>query len=105
MFFVAFRNLIELSGTEFDFSAGVPVSFRWIPGHGLAWTILLVSEFTGSAFLYRISAARSNSNALRGGGRLAEARFHYQIQSYPTIRLRALYGRSVSRFSKWKRNR
>lgn len=43
MVFIAFRNLIELSGTEFDVSAGVPVSFRWIPGHGLAWTILSVS--------------------------------------------------------------
>ncbi|KIM31638.1 hypothetical protein M408DRAFT_317895 [Serendipita vermifera MAFF 305830] len=40
MTFIAVRNLIELSGTEFDFSAAVPDSFRWIPGHGLAWTIL-----------------------------------------------------------------
>ncbi|KAG8817817.1 hypothetical protein FRC19_011133, partial [Serendipita sp. 401] len=37
---VAGRNLIELSGTEFDASAGVPNSFSWIPAHGLAWTIL-----------------------------------------------------------------
>lgn len=44
MFFVASRNLIELSGTEFDFSAGVPKSFKWIPGHGIAWTILSVSN-------------------------------------------------------------
>jgi len=42
MAFIAIRNLIELSGTEFDFSAAVPDSFKWIPGHGLAWTILSV---------------------------------------------------------------
>lgn len=39
MFSVAGRNLIELSGTEFDASAGVPSSFRWFPGHSLVWTI------------------------------------------------------------------
>lgn len=38
--FVAFRNLIELSGSEFDFSGGMflPKSFGWIGGSVL-WTI------------------------------------------------------------------
>lgn len=41
--FVAFRNLIELSGSEFDFSGGMflPKSFGWIGGHVL-WTISYV---------------------------------------------------------------
>ncbi|KAH9994967.1 eukaryotic membrane protein family-domain-containing protein [Russula compacta] len=40
LFFVAFRNLIELSGSEFDFSGGMslPQSFGWIGGSVL-WTI------------------------------------------------------------------
>ncbi|KAI9509168.1 DUF747 family protein [Russula earlei] len=40
LFFVAFRNLIELSGSEFDFSGGMslPKSFGWIGGSVL-WTI------------------------------------------------------------------
>ncbi|KAG8836368.1 hypothetical protein FRC17_005654 [Serendipita sp. 399] len=42
---IAGRNLIELSGTEFDASAGVPNSFSWLPGRGLAWTILSVGVF------------------------------------------------------------
>ena len=40
--FVAWRNLIELSGTEFDFSSGVPKSFKWFRGHSLIWTTLPV---------------------------------------------------------------
>jgi hypothetical protein len=44
LFFVAFRNLIELSGSEFDFSGGMflPKSFGWIGGNVL-WTISYVS--------------------------------------------------------------
>ena len=43
LFFVAFRNLIELSGSEFDFSGGMflPQSFGWIGGSVL-WTISYV---------------------------------------------------------------
>ncbi|KAI5889612.1 DUF747-domain-containing protein [Schizophyllum commune H4-8] len=38
---VAFRNLIELSGTEFDFSQGfvLPKSFGWFRGNNVLWTI------------------------------------------------------------------
>ncbi|KAI0046067.1 DUF747-domain-containing protein [Auriscalpium vulgare] len=44
LFFVAFRNLIELSGSEFDFSEGVflPKSFGWFRGGiggNVLWTI------------------------------------------------------------------
>jgi len=43
LIFVAFRNLIELSGSEFDFSGGMflPKSFGWIGGSVL-WTISYV---------------------------------------------------------------
>ncbi|KAJ7084364.1 eukaryotic membrane protein family-domain-containing protein [Mycena belliarum] len=49
---VAFRNLIELSGSEFDFTEGfvLPKSFGWVWGNNVIWTIsypvltVLVSE-------------------------------------------------------------
>ncbi|KAJ6609894.1 eukaryotic membrane protein family-domain-containing protein [Mycena sp. CBHHK59/15] len=49
---VAFRNLIELSGSEFDFTEGfvLPKSFGWVWGDNVLWTIsypvltVLVSE-------------------------------------------------------------
>ena len=42
---IAFRNLIELSGTEFDFSEGfvLPKSFGWFRGNNVLWTISYVS--------------------------------------------------------------
>ena len=42
---VAFRNLIELSGTEFDFSQGfvLPKSFGWFRGNSVLWTVSYVS--------------------------------------------------------------
>ncbi|KAJ7594586.1 eukaryotic membrane protein family-domain-containing protein [Mycena floridula] len=38
---VAFRNLIELSGSEFDFAGGfvLPKSFGWFRGNNVLWTI------------------------------------------------------------------
>lgn len=38
---VAFRNLIELSGSEFDFTGGfvLPKSFGWVRGNNVLWTI------------------------------------------------------------------
>ena len=43
---VAIRNLIELSGSEFDFSEGIvlPKSFGWFRGGSLLWTISYVSK-------------------------------------------------------------
>jgi hypothetical protein len=45
LFVVAFRNLIELSGSEFDFSGGfsLPESFGWFRGNNVLWTISYVS--------------------------------------------------------------
>ena len=45
LFIVAFRNLIELSGSEFDFSGGfsLPKSFGWFRGDNVLWTISYVS--------------------------------------------------------------
>ena len=55
LFFVAFRNLIELSGSEFDFSEGVflPKSFGWFRG--------------GSNVLWTISYVRFNRESSAGG--------------------------------------
>lgn len=41
---VAFRNLIELSGSEFDFSGGfvLPKSFGWFRGNNVLWSISYV---------------------------------------------------------------
>lgn len=41
---VAFRNLIELSGSEFDFTGGfvMPKSFGWFRGNNVLWTISYV---------------------------------------------------------------
>jgi hypothetical protein len=41
---VAFRNLIELSGTAFDSAEGLilPKSFGWFRGNNVIWTISYV---------------------------------------------------------------
>ena len=46
LFVVAFRNLIELSGSEFDFSGGfsLPKSFGWFRGNNVLWTTPYVSS-------------------------------------------------------------
>jgi hypothetical protein len=43
---VAFRNLIELSGSDFDLSGGyvLPKSFGWFRGNNVLWTISYVSS-------------------------------------------------------------
>lgn len=42
---VAFRNLIELSGSSFNFNEGftLPKSFGWFRGNNVLWTISYVS--------------------------------------------------------------
>ena len=47
LFVVAFRNLIELSGSEFDLSGGfaLPKSFGWFRGNNVLWTISYVSSW------------------------------------------------------------
>lgn len=46
LFTVALRNLIELSGAEFDPAEGIvlPKSFGWTRGGNLVWTIFYVSS-------------------------------------------------------------
>lgn len=41
---VAFRNLIELNGSSFNFSEGftLPKSFGWFRGNNVLWTIFYV---------------------------------------------------------------
>jgi len=41
---VALRNLIEVSGTEFDFTGGfaLPKSFGWFRGNNVLWIISYV---------------------------------------------------------------
>ena len=41
---VAFRNLIELSGSSFNFNEGfaLPKSFGWFRGNNVLWTISYV---------------------------------------------------------------
>ena len=53
LFIVAFRNLIELSGSEFDFSGGfsLPKSFGWFRGDNVLWTISYVSSLDNPRFL------------------------------------------------------
>jgi hypothetical protein len=49
---VAFRNLIELSGSQFDFPEGgflLPKSFGWFGGDNVLWTI----SYVRSTFLKR----------------------------------------------------
>jgi hypothetical protein len=43
---VAFRNLIELVGSEFDFSGGfsLPKSFGWSRSNNVLWTISSVGS-------------------------------------------------------------
>ena len=48
---IAFRNFVELYGSEFDFTEGVilPKSFGWFREGHFLWTILYVSS--GHSFL------------------------------------------------------
>ena len=51
LFAIAFRNLVELSGSEFDADGVVlPKSFGWFRGGNLLWTIFYVSFYLCFAF-------------------------------------------------------
>ena len=54
LFIVALRNLIELSGTEFDFTGGVffPKSFGWFSGSNILWIITYVWPFLAHQALF-----------------------------------------------------
>jgi len=50
---VAFRNLIELSGSEFDFTEGIvlPKSFGWFRGNNVLWTISYVRAINTERYI------------------------------------------------------
>ncbi len=91
LFFVAFRNLIELSGSEFDFSGGMflPKSFGWFGGSVL-WTISYVGtphNCVDLTHVINLYAASSDGYDLRDPSGLAQARLYHQVQPYSTISL------------------
>lgn len=61
LFVVAFRNLIELNGSEFDFSGGfsLPKSFGWFRGNNVLWTISYVSPQDTQSYLSPLGTQRS----------------------------------------------
>ncbi|KAF8499828.1 eukaryotic membrane protein family-domain-containing protein [Russula emetica] len=104
LFFVAFRNLIELSGSEFDFSEGtfLPKSFGWIGGSVL-WTIsypvltVMISEtlvdWLKHAFITKFNHIRPSvyerykdvlCRDLASGSRLG-ARKHSYVDQSPVV--------------------
>ena len=98
---VAFRNLIELSGTEFDFSQGfvLPKSFGWFRGNNVLWTISYVCIcVVERRVLLTFAIARVDRSCIRDGRRLAQARVHHQVQPYPTVSVRAICGRAMQGF-------
>lgn len=65
---VAFRNLIELSGSDFDFAGGyvLPKSFGWFRGNNVLWTISYVSDQISRlcTVLYHLITARAHCAVL-----------------------------------------
>lgn len=92
---VAFRNLIELSGSEFDFSGGfgLPKSFGWFRGNNVLWTISYVGVSPNNPFecLIMFAPASINSHGLGDARRLAETRLYHQVQPHSAISIRAVY--------------
>ena len=93
---VAFRNLIELYGTESDLTEGfiLPKSFGWFRGNNVIWTIsyvkLLLLRFD-EILKINSTVACAHGDDVRDARGLAQACFHNQIQPYSTICLRAIY--------------
>lgn len=100
---IAIRNLIELSGTEFDFTGGFffPTSFGLFSGRNVMYIIsyvLFPSSFlhsNSSPYTYRFTA-RLDSDGLGDARGLAQTRFYRQIQPHSTVCLRALHRRALS---------
>ena len=100
---VAFRNLIELSGSSFNFSEGfaLPKSFGWFHGKNTLWIISYVSSdhSTSSEQIFLTPGlARHHRHDLWDASRLAQACFHLKVQSYQAISLWTLYGCPLSGF-------
>jgi hypothetical protein len=81
LFVVAFRNLIELSGSEFDFTEGfvLPMSFGWFRGNNVLWTISYVRGLLSSVdnMPDRLFSACFDRHDLGNAGGLAETCFHH----------------------------
>lgn len=90
LFMIAIRNLIELSGTEFDFTGGFffPKSFGLFSGGNMMYIISYVYYFY---YIFSNNAthpqltARLNRDGIRNARGLAETRFYSQVQSHSTI--------------------
>lgn len=87
---VAFRNLIELSGSSFNFSEGfaLPKSFGWFHGKNTLWIISYVSSHAGRRTLNRALInviACDRCYGFRNACGLAQARIHRQVQPYQTF--------------------
>lgn len=87
---VAFRNLIELSGSVFNFSEGfgLPKSFGWFRGNNVIWTISYVRGLHCSCAIdAHVFAACVDGHGVRDARRLAQACLYNQVQSPPTLSL------------------
>ncbi|KAI0000435.1 eukaryotic membrane protein family-domain-containing protein [Russula vinacea] len=97
LFFVAFRNLIELSGSEFDFSGGMflPQSFGWIGGSPVLMVMLseTLVDWLKHAFITKFNHIRPSvyerykdvlCRDLASGSRLG-ARKHGYVDQSPVV--------------------
>ncbi|KAF4620641.1 hypothetical protein D9613_000239 [Agrocybe pediades] len=106
---VAFRNLIELSGTEFDFTGGfvLPKSFGWVRGNNVLWTISypvvtvlaseMVVDWLKHAFITKFNHIRPSVYeryidvlcrdlaSMTGLGRRSSARKHSYVDQSPLV--------------------
>ena len=87
---IAGRNLIEIVGSDIGFD---PRSL--LRGNGVLKTIMSVSSKSTSDFLsstLTFSPACSCRDSLGDGRRLAQARFHHEIQSHQDHDIRSIHG-------------
>jgi hypothetical protein len=83
---VAFRNLIELSGSSFNFSEGfaLPKSFGWFRGNSVLWTVSYVSDTIYSAersdiIVLTLITACYHGHGLRNASGLAQTCFYNEV--------------------------
>lgn len=90
---IAGRNLIEIVGSDIGFD---PRSL--LRGNGVLKTIMSVSSKATSDTMsstlnyYPLSPACSCRDSLGDGGRLAQTRFHHEIQSHQDHDIRSIHG-------------
>lgn len=95
LFAVTLRNMIELSGAEFDFTEGIvlPKSFGWAREGSVIWTIFNVGRRWTSLQinLTGVAVARHDSADLRASRRLVEACLYHKIQPHPSLCVREIH--------------